>query len=82
MAELSRLGKVALKFLGHFRSTKKKADKLVKGWMWAEDGAELFYLGPEDLKELADGLYEVASWLEERSTEPEDEGADLGREDF
>jgi non-homologous end joining protein Ku len=57
----------AMKVLGNAGPTVNNADKLVKGYRYDENGGGKVYYSSDDLVRIADGMIEVAKWLDTRA---------------
>jgi len=59
----------AMKTLGNFGPTVRKADRLIKGCMLTSDGSADFrvYFDSDELRAIAIACNEVAAWLDERA---------------
>jgi hypothetical protein len=52
--------------MGSFSPTVRVSDKMIKGYI-GEDQEGQCYMGPEELREQAAAMIEVADWLEKRA---------------
>jgi hypothetical protein len=69
--DLSDGARRAMKELGNFGPTVSVDDRLVKGYTFDDESGRCVktYFSPEDLREMAAGMDEVADWLDKRAEE-------------
>jgi hypothetical protein len=67
--DLSERAHRVMKELGNFEPTVNVEQKLVKGYMFDDECGHdaKTYFGPDDLRQMAAGMVEVADWLDKRA---------------
>jgi len=65
--ELSENTLAEMRSLGNFGPTSRESDRLIKGYMWDDDGGGKCYWSSDDLRKTAVACIEVADWLDERA---------------
>ncbi len=68
--ELSQLTRDVMKEMGGFGPTVRASAKMIKGYI-GEDQEGQCYMGPEELRDRAKAMIEVAGWLEKRAAQGE-----------
>ena len=56
-----------MEWLGNFGPTTNVEDKLIKGYMYDDDGGGKCYLSSKELRELSEDLLIIAIFLEQRA---------------